>query len=235
MIGEAAAKTTTAVFSQSLAKQSREIKKLRVYNRSRDSFLSLEVTVFDTTAEPLRRLFDCLVAKSNPGLWLKPYRGIPAMQGAKTFDLVYLDGECRVAERLDKYPNPRFAISQHSFASALLLPAHSAFASQIRTGDQLAICETAELEGMLAVLSGSTDGDSSTQAADVEDLLSSNSDPFSILLVASIEQLKSKRGLGERVSVVSKPKPTRFGAAGDQENQTRVSEAVPPRCHILFI
>jgi hypothetical protein len=50
----------------------------RVYNRSRENFLSLEIAIFDTTAEPLKRFFDFIIHGSDIGLWLKPYRGIPA-------------------------------------------------------------------------------------------------------------------------------------------------------------
>ncbi len=158
----------------------------------------MEVAVFDTTAEPLKRLFDYLVIGSDPGLWLNPYRGIPAMQGAKTFDLVYLDGECRVAERLDKYPNPQFAVLEEEPASALLLPSHTVFASQIRAGDQLAICDAAELEGMLTALS-ETDGDSSTQTPVVVDPSPLNSGSFRMPQQASIEEPKHKLSFGERV------------------------------------
>ncbi|WP_348262259.1 hypothetical protein P8935_20945 [Telmatobacter sp. DSM 110680] len=193
MIDEAAV-TNTEVLSQPEAKQS-----LRVYNRTTESFIGVEVSVFDTTAEPLRRLFECLVNESDLGLWLKPYKGVPAMQGARTFDLVYLDSECRVAERLDRYPNPQVAILKGEPTSALLLPAHGAFVSQIRTGDQLAICEIAELEGMLAALSGLTGGDSGTQVAEVVDHPSSNSDPIRISKSSSIEQLNSNRPFHERV------------------------------------
>jgi len=126
---------------------------LRVYNRSRESFLSLEVARFETAAEPLKRLFDFLVAGSDTGLWLKPYSGIPAIQGAKTFDLIYLDEECRVTGKLDKYPNPQLAVLERGPASALILPPHTAFASQICTGDQLTVCGAHELENLLRDLS----------------------------------------------------------------------------------
>ena len=112
------------------------------------------------------------------------------MPGAKTFDLVYLDGDCRVTGRLDKYPNPQIAISEGKPASALLLPAHSAFASQISIGDQLVICEAAELEDTLAALSDSTDGESSIQAEVVTGLPPSNSSFLRIPKLASIATKK---------------------------------------------
>lgn len=124
----------------------------RVYNRSRENFLSLEVAIFDTTAEPLKRLFDFLNHGSETGLWLKPYRGIPASQGARFFDLVYLDEENHVAWEVDHYPNPQYTVLEEDPASALLLPAHTVFASQLRRGDELFISGLAEIEGILESL-----------------------------------------------------------------------------------
>ena len=139
----------------------------RVYNRSRENFLSLEVAIFDTTAEPLKRLFDFLIHGSQAGIWLKPYRGIPASQGAKFFDLVYLDEENRVAWNVDHYPNPQFTVLEEEPASALLLPAHTVFASQLRQGDQLSICRVEELEGILETLSDPTDASSSEENSEI--------------------------------------------------------------------
>ncbi len=137
---------------------------LRVYNRSVGRFISLEVALFDSTAEPHKKLFEFLVHASDVGLWLKPYRGIPSTQGAKLFDLIYLDSELRVLQETDCYPNPVFTRLEEEPASALLLPAHTIFVSQIRRGDQLAICTSDELESLFedlndaagAKLSGST-------------------------------------------------------------------------------
>jgi hypothetical protein len=150
-------------------KRLNQTERLRAYNRSGERFLSLEVRIFDTTSEPLKKLFDYLASGSDTGLWLKPYRGIPAEQGAKLFDLVYLDEECRVTREVDSYPNPVFAVLEDKPASVLLLPAHTVFASQIQPGDQLAICESEELEGMLELLSSSTDADPVAQETESKD------------------------------------------------------------------
>ena len=168
-----------------------------MYNRSRESFLSLEVAVFDTTAEPLKRLFDHLVTGSETGLWLKPYRGIPATQRAQSFDLVYLDEECRVAEGLDKYPNPQFVVLEEAPASALLLPAHTVFASQIRTGDQLAVCGAEELEDKLTDLSNSTDGDPGMHDIRIAESSSSNSGSFRMPHQAELENPNAREAESE--------------------------------------
>jgi hypothetical protein len=138
----------------------------RVYNHSKENFLSLEVAIFDTTAEPLKRLFDFLIHGSETGLWLKPYRGIPASQGARFFDLVYLDEENRVAWEVDHYPNPQYTVLEEDPASALLLPAHTIFASQLRPGDQLAISGLGELVGILETLSTVAGAGTETRATE---------------------------------------------------------------------
>jgi hypothetical protein len=146
---------------------SKKSEKFRVYNRSREDFLSLEIAIFDTTAEPLKRLFDFLIHGLDTGLWLKPYRGVPASQGAKFFDLVYLDEENCVAWNVDHYPNPQFTVLKEEPASALLLPAHTVFASQLRPGDQLSICGLEELEGFLETLSDTAGEDSGVLRAEI--------------------------------------------------------------------
>lgn len=168
--------------------------KLRVYNRSKESFLSLEVAIFDTTAEPLKKLFEFLVAGSDTSLWLKPYRGIPATQGAKFFDLVYLDEECRVIQEADNYPNPQFAVLEQEPESALLMPAHTVFASQIHVRDQLAICSAAELERILTDLSNSTDGESGTHDLSITEPSSSNSGSFGMPQQAALEKPNAREG-----------------------------------------
>lgn len=55
-------------------------RKLRVYNRAREDFLSLEIAVVDTTAEPLKKLIEDLAVEGG-GIWLTPYRGIPSAPG----------------------------------------------------------------------------------------------------------------------------------------------------------
>lgn len=136
-------------------KRTKSEDKLRVYNRSVGRFISLEVDLFDSTVEPLKKLFEFLVHGTDVGLWLTPYRGIPSTQGAKLFDLIYLDEEYKVQE-IDTYPNPAFTNLNDEAASALLLPAHTIFVSQIRRGDQLAICASDELESLLHDLDDSS-------------------------------------------------------------------------------
>jgi hypothetical protein len=114
-----------------------EAPKFRVYNRSRESFLSLAVAVVDTTVEPLKKLVEDLAVQSEFALWLKPYRGIPAAPGMSPFDLIYLDEFYRVVQEVESFPSPETRPLKAKTASALALPAHTIFASQTKPGDQL--------------------------------------------------------------------------------------------------
>ena len=113
--------------------------KLRVYNRAREDFLSLEIAVVDTTAEPLKKLIEDLAVEGG-GIWLTPYRGIPSAPGLPPFDVIYLDEDQRVAQEVESYPSPDIKPLNAQAASALVLPARTVFASQAFTGDQLEFC-----------------------------------------------------------------------------------------------
>ncbi len=119
--------------------------RFRVYNRARENFLSIEVTVVDTTTQPLKKLIQDLAVKIDSGLWLKPYRGIPAIPGLLApFDLVYLDAEHRILQEVESYPNPNVRPLKAEPASALVLPAHTFFASRSMPSDQLEFRNTAD-------------------------------------------------------------------------------------------
>src|ERR1017187_5474072 len=106
-----------------------ETQKFRVFNRSRERFLSLEVSVVDTTSEPFKMLIEELAVHADIGLWLKPYRGIPAAPGLPPFYLVYLDKDYRVVQEVESYPSPEVKLLNPRTASALVLPAHTILTS----------------------------------------------------------------------------------------------------------
>lgn len=118
----------------------------RVYNLSRDRFLFVEVAVVDTTAIPLKVLIDGLGRDLDSWLWLKPYRGIPFSPGPLPFDLVYVDQDHRVIQEVKSWPDPNALLLRAEPKSALVLPFHTVFASQIRPGDQLAFREIAPVK-----------------------------------------------------------------------------------------
>lgn len=140
-----------------------ETKRFRVFNRTRQSLLDLDVPVVDTTSEPYKKLIEGLAIQADIGLWLKPYRGIPAWPGFPPFDLVYLDQNCRVVQEVEPYPSPKAKPFNSRTASALVLPAHTIFASQISPGDQLEFRAAEETERPYDLVSGTAAIGSVTQ------------------------------------------------------------------------
>ena len=122
-----------------------ETQKFCVYNLTRESFLSLEASVVDTTAEPLRKIVEYLVFDAEKGLWFTPYKGIPPVPGIPLFDLVCLDGDSRVMDEVQSLSTADFEPLKAEAASALVLPVESIRLSQTRPGDQLLICPPEEM------------------------------------------------------------------------------------------
>jgi len=134
-----------------------EIQKFRVFNRTRGNFLSLEVSIVDTTVEPMKKLIEDLAQHAEVALWLKPYRGIPAAPGMPPFDIVYLDEDHRVVQEIESYPSPQVRPLNSRTASALVLPPHTVFGSQTLPGDELdvrAAQAADEAERRRGILSG---------------------------------------------------------------------------------
>lgn len=129
-----------------------ESQKFCVYNRTRESFLSLGVTVADTALENLKALIEQLAVTADNGLWMTPYRGIPVMRGLSSIDLVFLDEDYQVIDQVESYPSEAVPLLNRPAASALALPDHTLYSSQTHPGDQLVICVAEEMESRLAQL-----------------------------------------------------------------------------------
>jgi uncharacterized protein len=133
-----------------------ETRKYCVYNQTRESFLSLEVAVADTAARQLKVLMDDLSIKADSGLWLTPFRGVPATKGLTPVDLIYLDDDNRVIQAIESFPNHAIEPTRDQPASALVLAGHTIFSTQTQPGDTLLICVANEMEERLARLSNKT-------------------------------------------------------------------------------
>lgn len=129
-----------------------EQQKYCVYNRTRESFLSLGVSVADTTLEKLKSLIEQLAVTADTGLWMTPYRGVPAMRGLSPIDLVYLDEDHQILQLVESYPTANVEPLTTPASSVLALPAHTIHSSQTRRGDLLMICLAEEMESRLAQL-----------------------------------------------------------------------------------
>jgi uncharacterized membrane protein (UPF0127 family) len=126
-----------------------ESRKYCVYNQTRESFLSLGVLMADTAAKQLKVLLENLSIEPDAGLWLSPFRGIPAIKGLTPVDLIYLDENNRVIQAVESFPNYAIEPTREQPASALILAGHTVFSSQTQPGDALLICYADEMEDRL--------------------------------------------------------------------------------------
>jgi uncharacterized protein len=127
-----------------------ETRKYGVYNQTRGSFLSLGVVVADTAAKQLKALMENLSVRADAGIWLTPFRGVPATKGLTPVDLLYLDEDHRVIQAVESFPNYAIEPTREQPASALVLAGHTIFSTQTQPGDRLLICAPEEMEQQLA-------------------------------------------------------------------------------------
>jgi uncharacterized membrane protein (UPF0127 family) len=154
-----------------------EGQKYCVYNQTRESFLSLGVTVADTSAIPLRGLIEKLTVKADSGLWMTPFRGMPPAHGISPIDLVYLDSEYRVIQEVESFPTSNVESPRGDAASALVLPTHTIYSSQTQPGDQLVICVAAEMERRLERISNSFSAANTASAVSSKKIENGNGAP----------------------------------------------------------
>jgi hypothetical protein len=93
---------------------------------------------------------DNLSIKADAGLWLTPFRGVPATKGLTPVDLIYLDEDNRVLQAIESFPNHAIEPTREQPASALVLAGHTIFSTQTQPGDMLLICIADEMEERLA-------------------------------------------------------------------------------------
>lgn len=124
------------------------------YNQTRECFLGLEITIADLSYAGIVDLMSTVSLKSGEGLWIVPFRDIPAAGLQAPLDLIYLDEDCRVIDLVESFPTFRVSSSSPKAASVLALPVHSIYSSQTQTGDQLVLCIAEEMERRLERIAG---------------------------------------------------------------------------------
>jgi hypothetical protein len=118
-------------------------------NQDRETFLGLRVVAGDLPMASFIDWITTLTPNSGAGIWLNPFRGIPADEVRSPMDLVYLDQDCRVISVVEFFPTYRVSPSAAPAASVLAVPTHSIFSSHTQPGDQLVLCPAAEMEWQL--------------------------------------------------------------------------------------
>jgi len=137
-----------------------------VYNQTRECFLGLQVKTADLSATHMAELIAERPLKSGEGVWMKPFRGIPAAAVPAPLDLICLDEECRVIDMVESFPSFQVSSSSPKPESVLALPAHSIYSSQTQPGDQLVLCVAEEMQQRLAWLNnGHGAGETPSQIA----------------------------------------------------------------------
>jgi uncharacterized membrane protein (UPF0127 family) len=133
------------------------------YNQTRECFLGLEVRAADLTPARVGEMMLSRPLKSGEGVWMMPYRGIPASAVPAPLDLIYLDQDRRVIDTVESFPTFQVSSSSPRPESVLALPAHSIYSSQTQPGDQLVLCFAEEMEHQLERL---TSADGGVEAAE---------------------------------------------------------------------
>jgi hypothetical protein len=133
-----------------------EAKFLCAYNETRGCILGREVACGDFSYASLQERMPRLRPQSGAGLWLDPFKGIPAADVSVPLDLIYLDAAYRVLAVVELFPTYRVSPSIPPAASVLVLPTHSIFSSQTQAGDQIGFGLAEDVERELARLLGSS-------------------------------------------------------------------------------
>jgi len=124
------------------------------YNRTMGYILGVEVDCGDFSYASLADRLPMLTPKSGAGVWMVPFKGIPATDVPVPLDLIYLDAECRVIEAVEFFPTFHVSPSSPPATSVLALPVHSIYASHTQPGDLVAFGPVEQVENELARLFG---------------------------------------------------------------------------------
>ena len=120
-----------------------------VFNKTRESFLSLNVTPADSHFARLRGLVGKFRLKSDEGIWVLPSQGIHTIGVLFSIDLIYLDSAHRVIHLIESFGTFRIGPIRTNCASVLELPTRTIYSSQTQVGDELLICTPEEMERYL--------------------------------------------------------------------------------------
>jgi uncharacterized membrane protein (UPF0127 family) len=120
-----------------------------VFNKTRESFLSLNVRAADTTLTRLRGLLGSLRLKSDEGVWVIPSQGVHTIGLLFAIDVIYLDSNRRVVHLTESFGTFRIGSIRRNCSSVLELPTRTIYSSQTQVGDELLICTPEEMERYL--------------------------------------------------------------------------------------
>src|SRR3954447_6338808 len=106
-----------------------------VFNKTRESFLSLRVAAADTHFTRLKGLLGRMRLKSDEGIWVIPSQGVHTIGVLVAVDLIYLDSDHRVIHLLESFGSFRIGPIRRHCSSALELPTRTIYSSHTQVGD----------------------------------------------------------------------------------------------------
>jgi uncharacterized protein len=120
-----------------------------VFNKTRESFLSLGVVAADTHLSRLKGLLGRLRLKPDEGIWVLPSQGVHTIGVLFAIDLIYLDPNHRVIHTVESLGTFRIGPIRMHCSSVLQLPTRTIYSSNTEVGDELLICEPQEMQHYL--------------------------------------------------------------------------------------
>jgi hypothetical protein len=126
-----------------------EIRPFCVYNKTNESFLSLDVTLAGGFGEWFREWMGWTPRSGSEGRWITRLGGVRTLGLFSSRDLIYLDSTLTILTIVEDLPALRVAPSIPGTVSILELPLHSVASSGTRVGHQLVICAADEMESKL--------------------------------------------------------------------------------------
>lgn len=120
------------------------------YNLTRERFLSNQIEVGSFPMQLLEERLASFAPGLGLALWVNPFRDLPLALFRSPVDLVYLNQNCVVLDKLESFPISTRGSSTEMAASVLVLPARTIAAIGIDNGDQLILCGSDEMELRLA-------------------------------------------------------------------------------------
>jgi uncharacterized membrane protein (UPF0127 family) len=134
-------------FWRSIRKRTR--KTYCVFNKTRESFISLNVDAADTHFTRFRGLLGRMRLRSDEGIWVVPSYGVHTIGVPFSIDLIYLDDKYKVIDLIESLGSFRIGPVRLQCVSVLELPSRAIYSSQTQVGDELLICSPEDMQEFL--------------------------------------------------------------------------------------
>jgi len=208
-----------------------EAKKYTIRNQARETTVSTGVTAINSTLEPLaalRVMVEGLESDNETGLWLTHVTVIPMVPRISPFDLVYLDKDDRVVERVELLPASEIPRFKKPAASALVLPFRTISSSKIETGDQFSFQEIAESEIQESIENTSEALTPAAAGAAVPSIVLSQTEPANQVPLRAIQQAEAIKIEATTSAVAHVPAPQDEDTESTEEIRSPIAEVVTP-------